>query len=291
MLPSKNIGGVIAALEEHNTMKIRTIASFALLPFVIIIALFAPKIVTALCLGIMCSIASYEMLYTTKLVRHPRMLLYTIIAAFLIAIWSFLGSVTVFAAVIAFVFFIMLFTEIMLSNMKISYTKVCMCFTSGLILPYMLCAIVRILMQDNGRFFVLVPFAVAFISDSFAYLVGVKFGKHKLSPVISPNKTIEGVAGGVAVTILGMVIYGLVLQLGFGFKVNYFYTTVYAILGSAVGVFGDLSFSVIKRQTGIKDYGNLIPGHGGILDRFDSMILVAPFIEILLFLLPMAVKG
>lgn len=272
-------------------MKIRTIASFALLPFVIIIALFTPKIVTALCLGIMCAIASYEMLYNTKLVRHPRMLIYTMIVAFLVSIWSFLGSVTVFAAVIALVFFVMLFTETMLSEMKISYTRCCLCFTSGLILPYMLCAIVRILMQPDGRFFVLVPFAVVFISDSFAYLVGMKFGKHKLSPVISPNKSIEGVIGGMAVTIVGMVIYGLVLQLGFNFRVNYFFVIIYAVVGSAAGVFGDLCLSVIKRQTNIKDYGYLIPGHGGILDRFDSMIVVAPLMEVLLFLLPMAVKG
>ena len=272
-------------------MKIRTIASFALLPFVIIIALVLPKIVTALCLGIMCAIASYEMLYTTKLVRHPRMLIYTMVVAFLMAIWSFLGSSNVLAAVLAFVFFVMLFVEIMLSGMKISYTRACLCFTSGLVLPYMLCAIVRILVQPDGRFFVLVPFAVAFISDSFAYLVGMKYGKRKLSPVISPNKSVEGVLGGMAVAVLGMVIYGLVLQLGFGFQVNYFYAMLYAIVGSAAGVFGDLCFSVIKRQTGIKDYGNLIPGHGGILDRFDSMVLVAPLMEMFLFLLPMATKG
>lgn len=272
-------------------MKIRTIASFALLPFVIIIALFAPKIVTALCLGIMCAIASYEMLHTTKLVRHPRMLIYTMCVAFLVALWSYMGSTTVLAAVLAFVFFAMLFAEIMLSGMKIPYSRACLCFTSGLILPYMLCAIVRILVQPDGRFFVLVPFAVAFISDSFAYLVGVKFGKRKLAPVISPNKSVEGVLGGIVVTIVGMVIYGLVLQLGFGFTVNYLYAIIYAVVGAVAGVFGDLCFSVIKRQTGIKDYGNLIPGHGGILDRFDSMIMVAPLIEILLFLLPMAVKG
>ena len=271
-------------------MKIRTIVSFALLPFVIVIALFAPKIVTALCLGAMSAIAAYEMLYNTKLVRRPRMLIYTMVTSFLVAMWSFLGSQVILATVIAFVFFLMLFVEMMLSGMKISYTKACLCFTSGLVLPYMLCSIVRILMLPDGRFFVLVPFAVAFISDSFAYLVGMKFGKHKLSPVISPKKSIEGVTGGVVVTIIGMVIYGLVLQLGFGFRVNYFFIVIYAVAGSAAGVFGDLCFSVVKRQTGIKDYGNLIPGHGGILDRFDSMITVAPLMEILLFLLPMAVK-
>ena len=272
-------------------MKVRTIASVALLPFVILIVLFAPKLVTAICLGIMSSIAAYEMLYNTKLVRHPRMLLYTIVAAFLIGIWSYLGSAPVFAAVIALVFFVMLFTEMMLSGMKISYTRTCLCFTSGLVLPYMLCAIVRILIQPDGRYFILIPFAIAFISDSGAYLVGVKFGKRKLAPVVSPNKSIEGVAGGVAATILGMIIYGVVLQFGFGYHVNYLYAIIYAIVGAAAGVFGDLCFSVVKRQTGIKDYGNLIPGHGGILDRFDSMIMVAPLVEILLYLLPIAVKG
>lgn len=272
-------------------MKIRTIVSFILLPFVIVILLFTPKIVTALCLGIMCAIASHEMLHTTKLVRHPRMLLYTMFMAFLVSIWSFLGSDAVFAAVLAFVFFVMLFAEIIISGLKISYTRACMCWVSGLILPYMLCAIVRILMQENGRFFILIPFTIAFISDSFAYLTGVKFGKHKLSPTISPNKSIEGVLGGISVTIIGMIIYGLVLQLCFGFQVNYFFVVIYAVFGAAVGVFGDLCFSVIKRQTGIKDYGNIIPGHGGILDRFDSMILVAPFVEFLLFLMPLATKG
>lgn len=271
-------------------MKIRAIVSFILLPFVLIIALFAPKIVTAICLGIMSAIASYELLGTTKLVRHPRMLIYTMVVAFLVSIWSYLGCSSVLAAVLALVFFVMLFTEVMLSSMKISYTRVTLCLTSGLILPYMLCAIVRILMLPEGRYLVLLPFAIAFISDSFAYLTGMKFGKHKLSPTISPNKTVEGLVGGLLVTILGMVIYGLVLQLGFGFKVNYFFAVLYAVIGTAGGTFGDLCFSVIKRQTNIKDYGNLIPGHGGILDRFDSMIVVAPIVEMLLFLLPMAVK-
>ena len=271
-------------------MKIRAIVSFALLPFVILIALFAPKIITALCLGAMCAIAAYELLNTTKLVRHSRMLIYTMVIAFLVSIWSFLGAPMMLASVLALVFFVMLFTEVMLSNMKISYSRISLCLTSGLFLPYMLCAIVRILVLPEGRFFVLLPFAVAFISDSFAYLVGVRFGKHKLSPVISPNKSIEGVLGGLTVTILGMVIYGLVLQFGFKLRVNYLYAVIYAVVGTAAGVFGDLCFSVIKRQTGIKDYGNLIPGHGGILDRFDSMITIAPLVEMLLYLIPIAEK-
>ncbi len=271
-------------------MKIRTIAAFSLLPFVLIIALLAPKIVSVICMGIMCAIAAYELLNSTKLVRHPRMMIYTMVTAFLVSIWCFLDCSAVLAATLALVLFVLLFMEVMLSDMKISYTRISLCLTSGLVLPYMLCAIVRILMLPEGRSLVLLPFAVAFVSDSFAYLTGMKFGKHKLAPNISPNKSIEGFVGGLIVTILGMVIYGLVLQLGFGFKVNYFYAVLYAVIGTAAGTFGDLCFSVIKRQTNIKDYGNLIPGHGGILDRFDSMIVIAPLVEILLYLIPMAVK-
>ena len=100
----------------------------------------------------------------------------------------------------------------------------------------------------------------------------------------------EGVIGGVACAVLGMLIYGMILRFGFKFQVNFGYCLVYGMLGSLGGVFGDLCFSVIKRQVGIKDYGNLIPGHGGILDRFDSMMIVGPLMEALLIMIPLAVR-
>ena len=104
------------------------------------------------------------------------------------------------------------------------------------------------------------------------------------------EKTVEGAVGGVLGGIAGMLVYCLVLSKCFSFTVNYWYALVYGVLGALAAMFGDLSFSAIKRQNGIKDYGNLIPGHGGVLDRFDSMTLVAPLAEILLILLPIAVR-
>ena len=87
-----------------------------------------------------------------------------------------------------------------------------------------------------------------------------------------------------------MVLYGLILQLFFKFEVNYFFAIIYGILGALISIFGDLTFSAMKRQVGIKDFGNLLPGHGGVLDRFDSTSFVAPLVEVLLLLIPFAVK-
>lgn len=272
-------------------MKIRTIAALALLPVLLIVALAIPKIVTALCLGILAAIGAYELLYKTKLMRHPRMLCYSMVAAYTVALWSYFGCSHVFAVITVLAFFILMFIEMMLSQMKIPFSRVALCFAGGIIIPYLFSSIVRILTLPMGRYYILMPFAIAFLSDSCAYLVGRKLGKHKLAPMISPNKSIEGVVGGVIGAVLGMIIYGVVLQFGFGFRVNYFFAIIYALLGAIGGVFGDLCFSVIKRQTGIKDYGNLIPGHGGVLDRFDSMMIVAPLVETMLLLIPMAVKG
>ena len=180
-----------------------------------------------------------------------------------------------------------LFAEMMLNHVKIHFETISMCFVSGVIIPYLLTALIRILTMDIGRYVILIPFIVAFMSDAGAYFTGLRFGKHKLAPVVSPNKTIEGVLGGLAGATIGMVVYTIILDLPLKLDVNYGVALLYGIVGSAAGTFGDLCFSIIKRQTGIKDYGNLIPGHGGVLDRFDSLSMVAPLMEALLLLLPL----
>lgn len=113
----------------------------------------------------------------------------------------------------------------------------------------------------------------AFGTDIFAYFTGYFFGKHKLSPSISPKKTIEGAVGGVVGSVILSVTFILIVQANL-----IFHGLVMGILGSVISQFGDLTASIIKRKIGIKDYGNLIPGHGGVLDRFDSVLFTAPFI-------------
>ncbi|QJA08297.1 phosphatidate cytidylyltransferase [Romboutsia sp. CE17] len=123
-----------------------------------------------------------------------------------------------------------------------------------------------------GEIYVLLIFIISFATDTFAYFSGYLFGKHKLIPKISPKKTVEGSIGGIIGSIVCCILFGYL------FKLDPVHMAIIGSIGSIVAQLGDLFASAIKRYVGIKDYGKLIPGHGGILDRFDSVILVAPFV-------------
>lgn len=125
---------------------------------------------------------------------------------------------------------------------------------------------------ELGKIYVWLIFVIAFATDTFAYFSGYLFGKHKLIPKVSPKKTIEGAIGGILGSTICAILFGYI------FKLNIVPLVLIGSIGSIVAQFGDLFASSIKRYVGIKDYGKLIPGHGGILDRFDSVILVAPFV-------------
>ena len=132
---------------------------------------------------------------------------------------------------------------------------------------------------EKGTIYVWTIFIVAFLTDTFAYFTGYLFGKHKLIPKVSPKKTIEGSIGGVVGSTVGCIVFGYLFNLDMTAMI------IIGSIGSVIAQFGDLFASSIKRYVGIKDYGKLIPGHGGVLDRFDSVILVAPFVyySIMLF--------
>lgn len=270
-------------------MKTRIIAAVALLPLLLLIVLAANKIFTGILFAAMAAIAAFELLAGTKLVTEKRLILYTCITAFVFAMYSCSGIDVVWCRLVILAFFALLMAEKMMNIEGVSFEKITVCLAGGLLIPYLLSALTRIHATEHGRFFILIPFIFAFLSDTGAYFVGIFFGKHKMAPVISPKKTWEGALGGIAGAIVGMILYCVILHLFFDFTPNYLFAVLYGVLGSVGSVFGDLCFSVIKRQTGIKDYGNLIPGHGGILDRFDSMMIAAPLAEILLNLLPLVV--
>ncbi len=125
---------------------------------------------------------------------------------------------------------------------------------------------------ENGLYYLLLLFNFSSICDMGAYFTGVTIGKHKLCPEISPKKTVEGAVGG----IVASVIFAVVFVLAFGMKEKLIATIILTIPLCIVGMMGDLFASSLKRAVSLKDYGNLIPGHGGVLDRLDSMLLIAP---------------
>lgn len=139
-----------------------------------------------------------------------------------------------------------------------------------------------VLVRDlpNGQYKYLLIFIGAWVCDTFAYFVGKLFGKHKLIPEISPKKTIEGSVGGIVFTVIAFILYGFIVKRFFGYEMSYVMLGVLGLAVSVISQMGDLIASSIKRQYGIKDYGFIFPGHGGVLDRFDSVMLTAPVLYI-----------
>ncbi len=141
--------------------------------------------------------------------------------------------------------------------------------------------------KSDGIFFILFGFFCCWLSDTFAYFVGRKFGKHKLSPVISPKKTVEGAIGGVICTAALNAVLFLVFRKFFDLsaEVTLPIVLISSVCLSVISIFGDLAASTIKRHHGIKDFGNLLPGHGGVMDRFDSSCFVFPVLYSIIMLI------
>ncbi len=274
-------------------MKTRIIAGAVLVLLLVVCLFWLPLIFTAIVFALLSALAAYELLWSTGLCREPRLVVYSMVMAAVIPIFYYFAvhngivnsSAYVLLGILAFM--VLMFGEMMASHVRLQFEKIAYCFVAGLLLPFLFASLIRIHASYCGRYLVVIPFVIAFASDSGAYFAGRFFGKTKLAPVISPKKTVEGMVGGMISAVVFLLIYCLIMRYGFDFKPNYGFAVVYGIVGSAAGVFGDLCFSVIKRQPGIKDYGKLIPGHGGALDRFDSMMLVAPLTEALLAIFPL----
>lgn len=140
--------------------------------------------------------------------------------------------------------------------------------------------------MKDGLYLAVLIYICAWGNDTFAYFVGRKFGRHKMAPVLSPKKSIEGFIGGIAGAALMGCVYGLIFGKNLpSLSTPWLSCTIIGAIGALLAVIGDLAASAVKRDTGIKDYGKLIPGHGGVLDRFDSILYTAPAVYILALVL------
>ena len=185
------------------------------------------------------------------------------------------------------VYTVLVFFAVLREYETLKFTDVIPVYAMTVLVPMALGMIVSIrdVDSDFGIFYSMVAILGTWIADAGAYFTGSFLGKHKLCPKISPKKTVEGFAGGIVVTIIATLLSGLLFNLLYHPENIGMHYAVLGVSGLCIGlisVVGDLTFSIIKREKGIKDYGNLIPGHGGILDRFDSVIFVTPFVYLML---------
>lgn len=185
--------------------------------------------------------------------------------------------VMMFGATFAYIFLTCCFTMLTLGEIKFLQAAELIAWTLYIMIGIMSIALLR-RQGDAGVYLYGLIFIGAWMTDTGAYFVGVLFGKHKLIPEVSPKKTIEGAFGGILGCIAGFVLYGFIIQSVCDVKVNYIAMIVIAAVIAVVSQFGDLVASYIKREREIKDFGFIFPGHGGVLDRFDSIIAVAPSI-------------
>lgn len=270
-------------------MATRIIVGLALGPAFLAALYFLPPVPLAVIVAFIAGMASFELLRAARVAHHNGMYICTAIAAVLIPLGHSLGYGSWTARAVAILLMAALFLPALRrygTADEIRFEHIIVCLFGGIGIPLFLSALVQLKRFDSGQFYVLLPVICAFTTDIGAYFFGVFLGKHRGITQVSPNKSLEGYVGGIVTGCLCVLLYGwLVGQFG-GVEVRLPLMVLYGVLGSAVTELGDLSFSLIKRQCAVKDYGTLLPGHGGMLDRFDSTIFASPMLLLLVEILP-----
>lgn len=256
-------------------------------PLVAVILIFGNKYLVDIAISVIAIMALHEYFHCFKEQNENKDLRWiAYISAASIALIHVIPSEYILKTIAAIIpiSILVLFAQVIATNMKYNIKDIAITFFGICYIVIFLMYIPIIREMTNGRILIWFIFIAAWGTDMFAYFTGKKFGKHKFTKV-SPNKSIEGCIGGTVGAILCMAIYAVVCNNVWNMNINYVYIAIAGLVLSLVGQIGDLAASSIKRYTGIKDFSNLIPGHGGILDRIDSVIFIAPFAYFLLMLI------
>ncbi len=265
-------------------MGIRLVTTVVGIAAVILVLYVLPAWVLCAALCVLAGVSAYELLGETgELKGHPLLWVSVVFAAsvpYLTAYAPREGSVTLVLFAFGFVAFVMGIFD----YKRVTFDKLAMSFMGAFILPYFLSSLLRIFVGTGelGKYYILLPCIAAWVSDMLAYCVGRLCGRHKLAPHVSPKKTVEGAVGGLVGGVLGVCVFAALMQRYFAVEPNWPLLIAFSAVGTAAGQLGDLSMSLIKRNVGIKDFGRLFPGHGGVLDRFDSILFTAPLFELYL---------
>lgn len=260
-------------------MKSRLLVAAIGIPLILWLILWAPLAALEFALFLLSGIGAWELM---KCVNAPKSWCLGVDCAAVLVLLlpnllgqQFFALTVVACSVVFFVVAVCRAGEIKWQTVATSFFAICA-------IPYALSAFLRLHDAGYHRAFLLLPLIFSFASDSGAFFAGLAFGKHKLAPKVSPKKTVEGAIGGLFANALGGIVFALVMNHWFDQNIDYLMIALLGVICSAVAQLGDLSFSLIKREFGIKDYGNLFLAHGGVLDRFDSVIFVAPVLSSLM---------
>ncbi|HID83319.1 MAG TPA: phosphatidate cytidylyltransferase [Chromatiales bacterium] len=258
-------------------LKERLISGGLLAGVMLVTIVFATQPVVAVMLGVIFTIGAWEWMGLTKYATPLlRLIFAAVIAGFFLLGWLFrehgLTSLWLILAVITWFLILVLLSFYHRAEANAEPRWQLMLLLSGLLLlPAAWLALVKLDGMHPG--WLVYALALSGIADSFAYLAGKQFGKHKLAPELSPGKTKEGLFGGLLAVLVFTLVVALVIKLPMIQMVS---LVLLSLICGLVSVVGDLFVSMMKRESGLKDTGKILPGHGGILDRFDSHIAVAP---------------
>lgn len=270
-------------------MKQRILVAVVGIPLLLAVLCWAPDWATALLLAALSVIAAHELLTAVCGAEKAKRwtALPAVTGALVIAAVYFSGehyadspAGTVLRWLIAAAVLALLLASVLTYGRPgaLVLQDVCVMAVAGLVIPWGFSCMLQLRTLPHGAGMVLMPLVAAFCSDSAALFTGMACGRHKMAPLVSPHKTVEGALGGIAGGVVGMVIFRIVFYFCTLVPLHIGWCVVIGLAGALMGELGDLSFSVIKRQVGIKDYGRLLPGHGGVLDRFDSVLFATPMI-------------
>ena len=260
----------------------RLLSGIALVAILLATGILGGNILWGFCF-LISIIGLYEFYKVFKIEKSIGVIGYVLAIIYYLALLFYEGSVN--GALFMAVMLMMAAGVYVLQYPKFNTEQVFASILGLLYLPMMLSYVYQIRISEDGLYYLWLIFICSWGCDTCAYCVGMLFGKHKLAPILSPKKSIEGAVGGVVGAAILGAIYGAVVNNLMVMENAQLYFAIICAVGAVISQFGDLIASGIKRQHGIKDYGKLIPGHGGVLDRFDSVIFTAPLIYALLFAL------
>lgn len=241
-----------------------------------------------ICLAVICALAVSEVFTAMNIYKAYCIVIPSIIFSVMIPLFG----ISIVSQISLYLFTVIIFAVMILKHKAFSFKDISATYTMTIIITFSLSTIVMIrdLHEDVGIFYVTLALAIPWMSDVGAFFVGKCMGKRKLCPQISPNKTVEGAIGGVVISTISIILIAILFK-NFWFNVpleiNYMYLIIMSVIGSIMSILGDLCFSFVKRSCHVKDFGNAFPGHGGFLDRFDSVVMAAPFVYLFTLYLPL----